>query len=213
MTAVVTRRSGQPARPRREAPVAGDPQRHRDRAASCCRSSSCSMPLALAASVYVVARGSSAVRLGVPHRRTSRRRARRGRAWAPRCTAPCSSPAPRPSWPCRSACSVASTSASTAANGFIARVLRFFAEVMTGVPSIVMGLFVYTAVVLQTKNLNAFAGALALGVPDAADRHPHDRRDAPARARRAPRRAAPRSGAARPARSCASCSRPRRRAS
>jgi len=44
----------------------------------------------------------------------------------------------------------------------IARVLRFFAEVMTGVPSIVMGLFVYTAVVLHTRNLNAFAGALAL---------------------------------------------------
>ena len=46
--------------------------------------------------------------------------------------------------------------------GLVARVLRFFAEVMTGVPSIVMGLFVYTAVVLHTHNPNAFAGALAL---------------------------------------------------
>jgi phosphate transport system permease protein len=46
--------------------------------------------------------------------------------------------------------------------GLVARVLRFFAEVMTGVPSIVMGLFIYTAVVLHTHNLNAFAGALAL---------------------------------------------------
>jgi phosphate transport system permease protein len=46
--------------------------------------------------------------------------------------------------------------------GLIARVLRFFAEIMTGVPSIVMGLFIYTAVVLHTKNLNAFAGSLAL---------------------------------------------------
>lgn len=46
--------------------------------------------------------------------------------------------------------------------GLVARVLRFFAEVMTGVPSIVMGLFVYTAVVLHTHNQNAFAGALAL---------------------------------------------------
>lgn len=46
--------------------------------------------------------------------------------------------------------------------GLIARVLRFFAEIMTGVPSIVMGLFVYTAVVLHTQNLNAFAGSLAL---------------------------------------------------
>jgi phosphate transport system permease protein len=48
-------------------------------------------------------------------------------------------------------------------NRVIARVLRFFAEIMTGVPSIVMGLFVYTAIVLHTENLNAFAGALALG--------------------------------------------------
>jgi phosphate transport system permease protein len=46
--------------------------------------------------------------------------------------------------------------------GLIARVLRFFSEVMTGVPSIVMGLFVYTAVVLHSHR-SAFAGALALG--------------------------------------------------
>ena len=46
--------------------------------------------------------------------------------------------------------------------GPIARILRFLSEVMTGVPSIVMGLFVYTAVVLHTQDLNAFAGALAL---------------------------------------------------
>ena len=43
-----------------------------------------------------------------------------------------------------------------------ARVIRFLSEVMTGVPSIVMGLFVYTFVVLQTQEPNAFAGALAL---------------------------------------------------
>ncbi len=46
--------------------------------------------------------------------------------------------------------------------GILARVLRFFADVMTGVPSVVMGLFVYTFVVLQTKEFNGFAGALAL---------------------------------------------------
>ena len=45
----------------------------------------------------------------------------------------------------------------------IARVLRFFAEIMTGVPSIVMGLFVYTAVVVETHHRTAFAGSLALG--------------------------------------------------
>jgi phosphate transport system permease protein len=46
--------------------------------------------------------------------------------------------------------------------GVVARVLRFFAEIMTGVPSIVMGLFVYTAVVLHTHHENAFAGSIAL---------------------------------------------------
>jgi phosphate transport system permease protein len=49
------------------------------------------------------------------------------------------------------------------ADGVIARILRFFAEIMTGVPSVVMGLFVYSAIVLHSQKLNAFAGALALG--------------------------------------------------
>jgi phosphate transport system permease protein len=44
----------------------------------------------------------------------------------------------------------------------LARLIRFLSEVMTGVPSIVMGLFVYTLVVLNTKEKNGFAGALAL---------------------------------------------------
>ncbi len=47
-------------------------------------------------------------------------------------------------------------------NRRLSRVVRFFSEVMTGVPSIVMGLFVYTFVVLRTKELNGLAGALAL---------------------------------------------------
>jgi phosphate transport system permease protein len=46
--------------------------------------------------------------------------------------------------------------------GILARVIRFLAEVMTGVPSVVMGLFVYTFVVLRTQEFNGFAGALAL---------------------------------------------------
>ena len=45
----------------------------------------------------------------------------------------------------------------------LARVIRFFAEVMTGVPSIVMGLFIYVVWVLHFKDQTAFAGALALG--------------------------------------------------
>ncbi|MFI5047495.1 MAG: phosphate ABC transporter permease PstA [Acidimicrobiia bacterium] len=44
----------------------------------------------------------------------------------------------------------------------LAQLIRFLAEVMTGVPSIVMGLFIYTFVVLHTKEKNGFAGALAL---------------------------------------------------
>jgi phosphate transport system permease protein len=48
--------------------------------------------------------------------------------------------------------------------GLTARALRFLAEVMTGVPSIVMGLFIYTIWVLPRKQsgLSGFAGALAL---------------------------------------------------
>jgi len=44
----------------------------------------------------------------------------------------------------------------------LARLIRFLAEVMTGVPSIVMGLFIYTFVVLKTHEQNGLAGALAL---------------------------------------------------
>jgi phosphate transport system permease protein len=43
----------------------------------------------------------------------------------------------------------------------LARIIRLMADVMTGVPSIVMGLFIYTAVVLNTEQ-NGLAGALAL---------------------------------------------------
>jgi phosphate transport system permease protein len=44
----------------------------------------------------------------------------------------------------------------------LARLIRFLSEVMTGVPSIVMGLFIYTLVVLNTKEKTGLAGALAL---------------------------------------------------
>ena len=43
-----------------------------------------------------------------------------------------------------------------------ARLLRLLADVMTGVPSIVMGLFIYTFVSLKTEALNGLSGALAL---------------------------------------------------
>ena len=44
----------------------------------------------------------------------------------------------------------------------LARVIRTMADVMTGVPSIVMGLFIYVVWVIQTGEQSAFAGALAL---------------------------------------------------
>lgn len=49
-----------------------------------------------------------------------------------------------------------------------ARVLRFLTEVMTGVPSIVMGLFIFSIVVVKTGfslgwNVSGLAGSLALG--------------------------------------------------
>jgi phosphate transport system permease protein len=49
--------------------------------------------------------------------------------------------------------------------GHLARVIRFLSEIMTGVPSIVMGLFIFTIWVLPMKQsgFTGFAGALALG--------------------------------------------------
>jgi phosphate transport system permease protein len=44
----------------------------------------------------------------------------------------------------------------------LARVIRTMADVMTGVPSIVMGLFIYTAFVVVVGAKTGFAGALAL---------------------------------------------------
>ena len=46
--------------------------------------------------------------------------------------------------------------------GRFAGLVRFLAEILTGVPSIVMGLFVYTFWVLRTKEQTGLAGALAL---------------------------------------------------
>lgn len=42
--------------------------------------------------------------------------------------------------------------------------VRFLADVLNGVPSIVIGIFVYTVVVLPMRRFSALAGGLALGV-------------------------------------------------
>lgn len=46
----------------------------------------------------------------------------------------------------------------------LARLVRFFAEVMTGIPSIILGIFVYAILVIRTGHFTALAGALALGM-------------------------------------------------
>jgi len=45
-----------------------------------------------------------------------------------------------------------------------ARAIRFAADVMVGVPSILIGIFVYTLLVLPFRQYNAFAGAVSLAV-------------------------------------------------
>jgi phosphate transport system permease protein len=48
--------------------------------------------------------------------------------------------------------------------GRLAKVVRFSADVMSGVPSITVGIFVYALIVLKTKQFSAIAGGLALAV-------------------------------------------------
>lgn len=48
--------------------------------------------------------------------------------------------------------------------GRFATIVRFSADVMSGVPSIVVGIFVYTLVVLSMRRFSALAGGIALGI-------------------------------------------------
>ena len=49
-------------------------------------------------------------------------------------------------------------------NSFIAFVVRYAADLLNGVPSIVIGIFAYALVVLPFKHFSTLAGAFALGV-------------------------------------------------
>lgn len=49
-------------------------------------------------------------------------------------------------------------------NGRIAGAIRFAADVMTGVPSITIGIFGYIAIVLTTGHYSGLAGAFAIGI-------------------------------------------------
>lgn len=46
----------------------------------------------------------------------------------------------------------------------LAALVRFFADVMSGVPSIFVGIFVFTAVVLATHSFSSWTGGVALGI-------------------------------------------------
>ena len=48
--------------------------------------------------------------------------------------------------------------------GRLANIVRFTADVLNGVPSIVMGIAVYSLIVLPQKHFSAFAGGVALGI-------------------------------------------------
>jgi phosphate transport system permease protein len=52
----------------------------------------------------------------------------------------------------------------TEVRGRLTKVVRFVIQSMSGVPSIVAGLFIYTTVVALTESFSGFAGALALSV-------------------------------------------------
>jgi phosphate transport system permease protein len=47
---------------------------------------------------------------------------------------------------------------------FLGRAVRFFGDVMTGIPSIVFGVFVYSMIVVATRSFSAIAGSVALGL-------------------------------------------------
>ena len=53
---------------------------------------------------------------------------------------------------------------SECGNTRFSKVVRFSADVMSGVPSITVGLFVYGIIVLRTRQFSAWAGAVALAV-------------------------------------------------
>ena len=42
--------------------------------------------------------------------------------------------------------------------------MRFVTDLLNGVPSIVIGIFVYTLIVLPQKHFSTFAGGMALGI-------------------------------------------------
>lgn len=46
----------------------------------------------------------------------------------------------------------------------IANLVKFVTDVLSGIPSIIVGIFAYGVIVLQSKNFSAYAGGFALGI-------------------------------------------------
>jgi phosphate transport system permease protein len=49
-------------------------------------------------------------------------------------------------------------------NSFFSNIVKFVTDVLSGVPSIIIGIFAYGVIVLQTKSFSAIAGGFALGI-------------------------------------------------
>jgi phosphate transport system permease protein len=47
---------------------------------------------------------------------------------------------------------------------FLANIVKFVTDVLSGIPSIIIGIFAYGVIVLQSKNFSAYAGGFALGI-------------------------------------------------
>jgi phosphate transport system permease protein len=47
---------------------------------------------------------------------------------------------------------------------FFANIVKFVTDVLSGIPSIIIGIFAYGVIVLQTKHFSALAGGFALGI-------------------------------------------------
>jgi phosphate transport system permease protein len=47
---------------------------------------------------------------------------------------------------------------------FLANIVKFVTDVLSGIPSIIVGIFAYGVIVLQSKNFSAYAGGFALGI-------------------------------------------------
>ena len=53
---------------------------------------------------------------------------------------------------------------SEVGRGWFSSVVRFFVDTLTGIPSIVTGVFVYAVIVLRAKHFSAYAGGIALAM-------------------------------------------------